>query len=229
MRSHSSFPYAVTLWLFSLLFLFLSCTTDSYEKGEGKYSLMQAEMVELVIDHQRQVTSFITDNGETFILVPPATASWIQKGDTVYRAILYFNKLSETTAESVVMGTVPTLRPYEHWKMEEMPQDPVGFESAWLSKNGKYLNVGLLIKTGQVDGEDGIHSVALAQDTILVNEDNTQTAYYRLLHDQAGVPEYYTNRRYISVLLPTDIPLDTIRLSMMTYDGILERQFYVGN
>jgi hypothetical protein len=213
-----------TLTVLAMLAL-TACTTDSYDKGEGKYSLTQAEMVELSVDGKKQATAFVLDDDSHFTLTSPATASWIQKADTTYRAILYFNKLTETTAECVQMGAVPTLRPVEHWKMKELPQDPVGFESAWLSKKGKYLNVGLLLKTGQVDGEDGIHTVGIAQDTILVNADNTRTAYYRFLHAQGGVPEYYTNRRYISILIPSDTPLDTIRLSIPTYDGIKERTF----
>ena len=172
-----------TLTVLAMLAL-TACTTDSYDKGEGKYSLMQAEMVELSVDGKKQATAFVLDDDSHFTLTSPATASWIQKADTTYRAILYFNKLTETTAECVQMGAVPTLRPVEHWKMKELPQDPVGFESAWLSKKGKYLNVGLLLKTGQ-------------------------------------------NRRYISILLPSDQSLDTIRLTIPTYEGMKERAFRV--
>jgi len=98
-------------------------------------------------------------------------------------------------------------------------------ESAWLGKNGKYLNLGILLKTGQVDGEDGVHTIGLAQDTILVNTDGTRTAKFRFLHDQAGVPEYYTNRRFVSILLPDTVVLDTIRLTIPTYNGKTERVF----
>lgn len=213
-----------TLTVLAMLAL-TACTTDSYDKGEGKYSLMKAEMVELSVDGKKQATAFVLDDDSHFTLTPPATASWIQTADTIYRAILYYNELTETTAECVQMGVVPTLRPVEHWKMKKLPQDPVGFESAWLSKKGKYLNVGLLLKTGQVDGEDGVHTIGLAQDTILVNADNTRTAYYRFLHDQGGAPEYYTIRRYISILLSSEQPLDTIRLTIPTYEGMKERTF----
>ena len=36
---------ALPFYLFP--FLLFSCTTDNYDKGQGKYSLMQAELVEL--------------------------------------------------------------------------------------------------------------------------------------------------------------------------------------
>ena len=202
-----------------------ACTVDSYDKGEGKYSLMQAELVDLNVNAQKAATSFVTDEGDRYQLTPPITTSWFQTADTTYRAILYFNALPDATAEAVSLGVVPTLRATEHWKLEKQPEDPIGMESAWLSRTGKYINLGLLIKTGQVDGEDGTHTVALAQDTILVNADQTHTAYFRFLHDQAGVPEHYTNRRYVSILLPDTIQLDTVRLTIPTYEGKVERIF----
>ena len=150
-----------------------SCTTDSYDKGQGKYSLMQAELVDMTINADKQGTAFVTDADERFSLTPVVTASWIQTADTTYRAMLYFNVLSGNTAEPVSVGTVPTLRAREHWKINDPKEDPIGLESAWLGKNGKYLNLGILLKTGQVDGEDGVHTIGLAQDTILVNTDGT--------------------------------------------------------
>ena len=209
------------------LFTFIpfSCTTDSYDKGEGKYSLMQAELVDLTINGQKEATAFALDDNRHFTLTPPATASWIQTADTMYRAVLYFNKLSETTAEAVSLGSVPTLRACEHWKLKEQPDDPIGVESAWLGTNRKYLNLGLLFKTGQADGQDGTQTLGLAQDTIRLNKDHTHTACFRLLHDQCGVPQYYTSRRFVSILLPDTVQLDTVRLTIPTYDGVIERTF----
>lgn len=213
--------YSAILWLSVLT----ACNVDSYDKGEGKYSLMQAELVDLTVNAQKVATSFVTDEGDRYQLNPPITTSWFQTADTTYRAILYFNALSDATAEVISLGVVPALRAKEHWKVEKQPEDPIGMESAWLSKSKKYINLGLLLKTGQVDGEDGVHSIGLLQDTILVNDDQTRTAYFRFLHDQAGIPEYYTSRRYVSILLPDTVQLDTIRLTIPTYNGKVERIF----
>ncbi len=215
------FIYAAFLWLPVLI----GCTTDSYDKGEGKYSLMQAELVDLTVNGQKEGIAFVTDDGARFTLTPSVVASWIQTADTVYRALLYFNKISETTAESMSLGAVPTLRAIHHWQLKEQPEDPLGVESGWLSKNGKYLNLGLLLKTGQEEGNDGTQKIALAQDTIRLNDDQTHTAYFRLLHDQSGVPEYYTSRRYVSILLPDTVQLDTIHLTLPTCEGKKERVF----
>jgi len=66
--------------------------------------------------------------------------------------------------------------------------------------------------------------VGVAQDTVLVHPDQKTTAYYRFLHSQNGIPEYYTNRRYVSILLPQQRP-DTIRFCIQTYEGVVWRVF----
>jgi len=198
---------------------------DSYEKGEGQYSLMQAEFCQLTINSQKEATAFTTDDGLTYQLSPLIKAQWIETPDTTYRSIIYFNKLSETQAKPMAIGPVVTLHPVEHWRFKKLPQDPIGFESAWLSKSGLYLNVGLLVKTGRIDDEELPHNIGLAQDTVLVSDNNKRTAYYRLLHSQNNIPEYYTNRRYISIALPQPRP-DTVCISMETYDGTLKKIVY---
>ena len=64
----------------------------------------------------------------------------------------------------------------------------------------------------------------MACDEVRVNADHTRTAYYRLLHDQGDAPEYYTNRRYVSILLPEDRP-DSVRLTVNTYEGTILAKF----
>ena len=204
-----------------------ACETDSYEKGEGRYSLMQADMADLSVNGQKRAVSFLTDDGDSYQLINPYTAKWIQTADTTYRTIIYYNKLRSGQAEVKSVGTVVTLQPIEHWRLKEQPQDPVGFESAWLAKNRRYLNVGLLVKTGRISDEELPHKVGLAQDTVITHADGRQTACYRLLHDQNDIPQYYTNRRYVSILLPQPLP-DTIVFSLQTFDGVVKKRFLGG-
>ena len=42
-----------------LTFLLFSCETDSYEKGQGKYSLMMADMGEVTVNSDKQVIRLI--------------------------------------------------------------------------------------------------------------------------------------------------------------------------
>ena len=97
-----------------ILFLCLSCEADSYEKGEGKYSLMQADMADITIDSRQQAVSFVTDDDDSYQLVNPFTAKWIQTADTTYRTIIYYNKVDDRSAEVVSAGTVVTLNPMPH-------------------------------------------------------------------------------------------------------------------
>ncbi len=207
---------------FILMALFVSCEMDSYEKGEGEYSLMQGEFCQLSVNSQKEGTSFTTDDGFTLKLSPAVTAKWIETADTTYRTIIYFNKISDSEAKPLSIGTVVTLHPIAHWRFKEQPQDPIGLESLWLSKSGLYLNLGLLVKTGRINDEELPHNIGLAQDTVLISDTNKRTAYYRLLHSQNGIPAYYTNRRYISIALPQPRP-DTICFTLQTFEGKLKK------
>jgi 16S rRNA A1518/A1519 N6-dimethyltransferase RsmA/KsgA/DIM1 with predicted DNA glycosylase/AP lyase activity len=84
----------------SVLLLF-SCTTDSYDKGEGRYSLLQADFAELTINSEKQGVSFLTDEGEQYQIATPLSASWIETADTVYRAYLYYKKEIVQELESI--------------------------------------------------------------------------------------------------------------------------------
>ena len=130
--------YTLPFILFVLLLF--SCVTDSYEKGQGKYSLMMADMGEIMVNSDKQVTAFTTDDGDSYPLTSPATVQWVQTADTTYRAIIYYNKVENGQAEYMGLSSVPTMSPVEHWRIKEQPQDPVGFESAWLAKSKKYIN-----------------------------------------------------------------------------------------
>ncbi len=207
-----------------ILLTFLACETDSYEKGQGKFSLMLTDMAEVSVNSDKQAVSFTTDDGDSYQLVSPATTEWIETADTTYRAVVFYNKVEQGKAEHLALSQVATMVPIEHWRFKEPTQDPVGFESAWLAKSKKYLNLGLLFKSGYVDDAIGRHRIGVAQDTILLNADKTSTVYYRFLHAQEGTPQHFTNRHFCSLLLPQK-PIDSISISIVTYTGTIERRF----
>ena len=189
----------------SLLIALSSCETDSYEKGEGRYSTLLADFACLTVDGEKHGVSFITDDGDSYLLSNPTTASWIQTADTVYRTYLIARNAKD---------------------FKRQPQDPLGLESSWLTRDGKYINMGLLLKNGRNDnGEEGIHALALVLDEVRQNEDQTKTVCYRLLHDQGEAAEYYTNRRYVCILLPTEERPDSVCLTVNTYDGVVVKKF----
>ena len=217
-------PLAV-LYL-SCLIVLSSCETDSYEKGEGRYSLLQADFASLTVNEEKQGVSFLTDEGENYLLSNPLKASWIETADTIYRTYLYYNKVDDGKATIQSIGLLPTLIARDAKDFKRQPQDPVGLESSWLTRDGKYINMGLLLKNGRDDeGKEGVHALSLLLDEVRQNADHTQTACYRLLHEQGEAPEYYTNRRYVCILLPTKERPDSVCLTVNTYDGVVVRKF----
>ena len=146
---------SIFLCLLSSVF-FLSCETDNYEKGEGRYSLLLADFAYLTVNSEKVGVSFLTDEGENFLISNPQKASWIQTADTIYRAYLYYNKIENGKARVTSMGSLPTLKPRDAKEFKRQPQDPLGLESSWLTRDGKYINLGLLLKNGRDDnGKEG--------------------------------------------------------------------------
>lgn len=200
-----------------------ACENDSYDKGQGKYSLTQADFVEAHSNEAKTFDSVVTDDGQPYTLAPQATAAWATTPDSTYRAILYYNIVDETSAEPVAIAQVSTLAILELEDIKDMKTDPVNFESAWVSKNGKYLNMAFYLKVGQDDDDETIHTIGMVCDEVRENADGTKTSFLRLFHDQGGVPEYYSSKHYISVPR-SSIEADSVCLAVQTYDGIVTRR-----
>ncbi len=209
------------LQLIVIITVLCSCSKDAYEKGEGKYSLMRGDFAEAIVNSSKQVTGIITDDGDEFTLTAPYTAKWVTTADTTYRCMLYYNKMADK-AEVLSMGQVPCvgitpLSKFDH----RLVTDPVKFESTWMSKSGRYLNLSLLLKTGVTDDSTAVQNLAIVSDTVITHPDNKRIRHLILHHDQANVPEYYSTQVYISI--PTQrIDADSVRISINSYSGEVE-------
>ena len=53
-----------------------------------------------------------------------------------------------------------------------------------------------------------------------------RTASLRLYHDQGGVPEYYSSKKYIS-LICTELECDSVSISINSYQGETKRVFAI--
>ena len=206
------------------------CTQDAYDKGEGEYSLLRADFVEAHTNGEKQVDYIITDDGEQFPLSKKYSAKWLTTPDSLYRCALYYNKVKDEKghemAEAVSMGEIPCPKIVPLSELDkEMKTDPVKFESAWMSKTGKYLNLSLWLMTGSTSDEDAAHHLAIIQDTVMVNPDHTRTAHLRLFHDQGGIPEYYSTQVYASILT-SQIDADSVKIGINTYKGPITKTFY---
>jgi len=195
-----------------------ACQVDSYSTGEGRNSLTQATFASLTVDADKQGIAFLTDEGENYTLLHPYRTSWIETPDTVYRALIYYNKVDEGKADIRSSARLTTIHPIAHWRFTTLPQDPLDVQSVWLSNGARYLNLALLVKSGYVDDKEERQTIGMAVDTLLHHADGRTAAHYRLLHSQNDVPQYFTNRRYVTVALPATPP-DTIHLTIPTYAG----------
>lgn len=203
--------------------LLAACATDSYDSGTGKFSLTQADFVEAHTTSDNAVDYVLTDNGEKLTLTQRKTAAWIDTADTLYRAILYYNKVSNTEAEPVSLSRLPVLSPVIADSIGERHTDPVKFESMWISNNGRYINIGFYMKNGTTDAEPGQHTVGMMYEGERDNADGTRTVRLRLYHDQGDVPEYYSSKYYVSIAC-SGIDADSVSIAINTYDGPIERR-----
>lgn len=209
---------------FSVLSLLCACTQDAYDQGTGTYSLTQADFVEAHADANGLVDYVLTDDGDSLALTTPQNVSWVQRKDSVYRALFYYNKVAEHEAENVAFSYVYTLTAVATSQYKRITTDPVDFESAWISKNQRYLNFSLLFKSGYADHDVTGQTIGLGCDSIHTNADGTKTAYYVFLHSQEDVPEYFTVKAYISVPIAT-VDADSIAFTLNTYQsGIVQKR-----
>ena len=206
------------LLFFIMACLAYGCTQDAYEKGEGEYSLMRGDFAEAIVNSNLQVTAIVTDDGDELPLTAPYSAKWVATADTTYRCRLYYNKVDHK-AEVISIGQVPCPMVLTRATLKKpLVTDPVKFESTWMSKTGKYLNLGFYVKTGTTEDTAAVQNMAIVSDTLITHPDHKQIRYLLLHHDQGGVPEYYSTKVYISIPVAR-IDADSVRISINSYDG----------
>ena len=206
-------------YLLSLLTLvtITACTQDSYEKGEGAYSQMMAELADAHVNSDKRVDYVDTDEGERLVLSKSASASFITKADTTYRVSFYYKKVDDK-AESLAMGRVSVLSPLSAKDIKDMKTDPVRIESMWIGKSKKYANLSLYLMTGATDSDSLRQVLGCRRDALVTNTDGTRTLRLTLYHNQGDVPEYYSQRVYLSIPIK-GIKADSVCLTVNTYEG----------
>lgn len=198
--------------------LLMSCEQDTYDKGDGTYSYTQADFCEAYSNSSKAIDYIVTDEGERLQLTAPFVSNSIAVADSVYRTIVYYNKVEQGKAELVSMGIVPTLAIADADGFEDLETDPVKLESAWVSSSGKYVNLALWLKIGEMREGAERQSIGMVCEGVSDNSDGTRTAYLRLHHGQGDVPEYYSTKYYVSMLV-SQIDADSVCISVNTYDG----------
>ena len=210
------------------ILLTMACATDDYEKGDGEYSYLRADFVEAHSGAAKRVVYATTDEGDSLVFRDGADCEWTTTPDSVYRALLYSDRHGEAApyAHFVSMSSVLVLHIPEK-KRDKVCTDPLTMESAWISANGRYLNLGLYVKTG-VDGDGLVEKhqlLGVERDSVVVHDDGHKELYLILYHDQGGVPEYYSTHVYASIPITHLNKGDVINLDVHTYDGVVSRSF----
>lgn len=220
-------PLTLLLLISHFSFLITSCTQDLYDKGEGEFSQLRADLVNVHVRSDNRVDYVLTDDGDSLRTEPPFTVNWIEKGDTIYRALLYYF-LNDGVVDAYSMGPVlvPSVKAANLIK-GGIKTDPVHLTSLWRARNGKYLNLRLRVMTGITEDEKmEKQTFGCVSDTVVSHPDGRSTQYLRLYHDQGGQPEYYSKEVYLSIPLK-DTEADTLQISINTYNGPLLRRFVV--
>ena len=201
------------LALLALLPLLSACENEAYDTGDGALSAMRADFVVAETDADARMTGFETDGGERLRLASPVAVGWMDRPDTVYRALLYYNKVTAADGSAAA----------EPLSMTQPKKDPVTFVCSWTSANGRYLNLELLVKTGKTDDGYGTQSVGMVCDSVTVDAAGRRIVWLSLTHDQSGVPEYYSTEAYVSVpvsALPVSpVEGDEVRIGVILHNA----------
>lgn len=235
-KSLSTLLLPFTFYLLPITFL-TACTSESYETGDGKYSYLRADFGEIHTAKPQQVDYAVNDEGRRISFETAPTVKWAEKGDTLYRALLYYNDLPDKAARSISLQPVYVLAPKAAADVKDPSHDPVTFESAWLSTCQRtdltiavdsvkreavthYLNIAFLLKTGQPDDEKARQTIGMMSE-----QADDGSLRLTLLHDQGAIPQYYSTRIYVSIPLSDSQLQRGISLCINTYDGELIRTF----
>jgi len=204
------------------------CSHETYESGDGKYSYLQVHYVEARTNHEGRFVSVVTDEGMALRLNPYLAPRWATTPDSTYRALFYHNKVEpDGTTEPVSMAQVPVINLRRQAKDETVATDPVSFESAWVSANGKYLNIAFGLKTGKVDDANAVQTIGLVLEKTVLGFNGSTELYIKLSHEQNKVPQYYTTNHVIS--MPLEGFRGTIHLSVNTFKGLVSKALTVSS
>ena len=202
-----------------LVLFFLSC-----EKGgeDYRYPSVITDYACLLTDGDGKPESLRLDDGTEYLIV--LTDSYSSslpscRPDTLYRVISVYELGADDKAHVYSLSSVLSEVPTPLRRGEELHQDPVYLQSAWLS--GGYLNMVIELKA-----LNGQHSIGFVDTTPKNMQGKEFTFYHRVISDV----ESYRQKLYGSIPLApfvSDLQQgDTLRFVVNTYDeGVTLREF----
>lgn len=216
-----------TVTLVVLTGFMTACSHEDYEEGEGSLSYLYADYADITIAGGK-VTSIITDDNVQLTLPQNLVVSDQLPPDTMLRRLIHYIMTDKNTAVDIVKLTnVSVLLPHGKDEVVEMKTDPVQLTAVWMAQNKRYINLQLGLMVGNNDDKAQSQLVQVVCDSI--HTQGKGAVYLTLYHDQAGMPEYYTQEMHISLPLDklddTVTQPDTISITVNTYQGIVTKIF----
>lgn len=216
--------------------LMSACSHNAYDTGDSRYSYLRTDFAESYTNGNGALWSAITDDGDSLVFTSTLQRAWASRPDSAYRTLLYYNlqpagvaaaatSAVPLTVEPVSVAMVYVLKPLSGTDSLALMADPVVFESAWLSRNRRYINLGLALMTGEPESDGAQQTIGMICDTITTDGNGNRMFYLRFCHDQGGVPEYYKSTVYVSIPVSGLRAGDAVTVTIPTYDGPVVRVF----
>lgn len=205
------------LFLFLLPPLMASCGDDD----SSPYPNLTAEICDLHTASPKVADGGVTDNGATLRFRAPLPVEWATTADSTYRALLYYNKVSDAeTVEPLRADRVLVLLPTPADKAKEWSQsrDPLALGTIWVAKDRRYLNMQISVKSGTAAESTARHTIGLVADTVTTGDGGHRNFHYRLCHSQNGIPAFYSVEAYLSIPLSDLSSRDTLTLTLRTWE-----------
>lgn len=150
-------------------------------RATGNYSYLTADFALVTTDASAALVAASTDDGASLSFDRPYKAGWTAKPDTVYRALVYYDKKPTEKVALRAVTQIPVMAVHNPEDVKDMTDAPLGVESVWKAKNGKYVNVALLLKTGKMDDSSQGQTIALVCDSFSDTEDGRKVADLRFV------------------------------------------------
>lgn len=197
-----------------------ACTSEAYDSGDTPLSYLSAEWADVETNSDGRIAYAVTDAGQRLTLSPPYEASWLgQTPDTTCRALLYHGQVSGGATEAKAVSPVLMLDIVDRLAGVSPKTDPFGNMRAWISANGKYLNLVLTLKVGRKTDAPTQQRIGLLRDSITTMADGARCCWLTIAHDQNGVPQYYSQEACLSVPMSQFAGVRKICLRTQTYQG----------
>ena len=180
--------------------ILVACTSDSYDSGDTPLSYLSAEWADVTTNADGLVAYAVTDGGQQLTLSPPYQADWLkQKADTTCRALLYHGQVVGGMTDVKALSPVMLASVVDRRADMKLQRDPIGGARGWFSANKKYLNLVLTLKVGYQKDAPTQQKVGFVRDSITTLSDGSRCHWLTLVHDQNGVPAYYSQEACVSV------------------------------